>query len=346
MSSVIKLARDLLNIPSPSGDEKELGLFLVRRLRKNFKVKTQTVGNSFNVIATKGTPNIVLNIHFDTVPGSLKVREDKNWLYGRGACDAKGPLAAMVVAGEIAVEQGVNNFGLVFNVNEETDFSGVREVIKEIRPKRVIVGEPTDFNAVIGQKGLIGFKIKSNGISAHGATPEKGKSAILDLIKKLDRVSKLKFPVNPPLGNCTVNIGKISGGSAVNVVPESAEAIVEIRTSVKNKVVLDCVQESIGNIDLLYSFDPVITRDNSWIKQVSKKTEAVPYFTEMYFWSKAGADAVVFGPGSSKYAHSKRERIRKGDLVEGVKKYLMLLRENQKRQRLNNVMNTGGKHGS
>lgn len=325
MSDVLNLTRDLLKIPSPSGEEKEIGNYLVNRLKKNFNVKTQKVGNGFNIIATRGIPEIILNIHLDTVPNLLGLREDKKYLYGRGACDAKGPLATMIVAGELAVVEGLTNFGLVFDVCEETDFSGVKKVIKMVSPEKVIVGEPTNFSVVVGQKGLIGFKIKEKGVSAHGATPKKGSSAVIGLLKKLDILSNLTFP-----NGCTLNIGKIKGGSAVNVVPESAQALVEIRTSVKNDKIIRLIQKTIGKVEVLYNFNPVITKNVNWVNKFANGLEFVPYFTEMYFWNKIGADTIVFGPGESKYAHSKDEKIKKQDLIKAVKLYLKILRKNCK----------------
>ena len=105
----IELARQLLNIPSVSGEEKEIAEFLVDRLSRTFKVETQNVGNNFNILATCGKPDIILTTHMDTVPGLLEIKEDNDYLYGRGACDTKGIIAAMVCACEEAVKEGFNN---------------------------------------------------------------------------------------------------------------------------------------------------------------------------------------------------------------------------------------------
>src|SRR3989338_9268297 len=87
---VINLTKELVNIPSPSGSEREIGNFLVQRINKNFNVKIQKVGNRFNIIATKGVPKLILTTHMDTVPKQIKADEDNNWIYGRGSCDTKG----------------------------------------------------------------------------------------------------------------------------------------------------------------------------------------------------------------------------------------------------------------
>lgn len=183
---IVNLTRDLLRIPSPSGDERGIGKFLVRRLKKSFNVKIQKVGNRFNILATKGETRLILTTHMDTIPKQLEIKEDDNYLYGRGACDAKGIIAAMICAGEEAIKKGLNNFGILLDVDEEKDFSGVKKAIKLINPGFVIVGEPTDFKIAIGQKGLIGIKIKCFGISASGSS-EKGISAIDKLIEILKK---------------------------------------------------------------------------------------------------------------------------------------------------------------
>ena len=182
----IELTKELLKIPSESGNEKAIGTFILDRLKKNFKVEIQEIGNRFNIIATKGKPEILLTTHMDTVPKQLELREDNEYLYGRGACDTKSIIAGMIIACEEAIDLGIDNFGILFDVSEETDFSGIKEAINIIDPKIVIVGEPTNFNLVIGQKGLIGIKIICKGKNAPGSTPEKGKECYLEFLKYLN----------------------------------------------------------------------------------------------------------------------------------------------------------------
>ncbi len=323
---VIMLTRDLLRIPSPSGNEKQVGVFLAKRLRKSFKVKLQKVGNRFNILATKGKPRLLLTTHLDTVSKELPLREDKKWLYGRGACDTKGIIAAMVCAAEEVVTLGRNDFGLLFDVSEESDFSGIQKAIKIVNPKRVIVGEPTDGKIVYGQKGLLGIKIKCKGKTAPGATPEKGISAINQLLSILEIIRRKKLLEDSELGKTTINIGKISGGVAPNVVADSAEAIIEVRTICRNNKVKELLLKGISkeNVEILYNFEPTINRDKRFLADCKGKKEIAPYFTEMYFWAKK-AKAIVFGPGDYKYAHTDKEKIRKSDLIKGKKAYLEII---------------------
>jgi len=318
----VNLLRDLLKIPSSSGNEKELGIYLVKILRKNFQVKIQKVKNNFNILAFVGKPDLILTTHLDTVPEQLEIKEDNNFFYGRGACDAKGAMSSMIIAAEKAKEKGLTNFGLLFDVQEESDFSGIKKAINLVNPKYVIVGEPTNFKIIKGQKGLLGIKVICKGKSAHGSTPEKGISAISNLINILSEINKLSFPESS-LGKTTINIGKINGGTASNVVPDYAEATIELRTTITNKKILKIIYAKISksNINLLYSFEPVINKSD-FIKDYEKIT--VPYFTEMYFWNKK-SKTVVFGPGNPDYAHSNNEKIKKSELIKASKEYYNII---------------------
>ena len=123
----------------------------------------------------------------DTVPNCPKPKIADGWLYGRGACDTKASIASMVVAAEKAAREGIKDFGLLFDVSEETDFSGIKKAVNLANPKFVIVGEPTNLKPVIGQKGLLGFKVICKGKVAHGSTPEKGKKCNRNAYDRVDQ---------------------------------------------------------------------------------------------------------------------------------------------------------------
>jgi len=325
---VVELARDLIKIPSPSGEEKKAGLFIAERLKKNFDVKIQEIGDRYNIFAIKGKPNVVLTTHMDTVPKQIKINEDEINLYGRGSCDAKGILACMICACEEASQKGLDNFGMVFDVSEETDFIGILKAKDEINPEFTIVGEPTDFKIVFGQKGLIQLKIKCKGKSAPGSTPERGISAIDKLVEILGNIKKLNFPEDNKLGKTTINIGKISGGSAPNVVSENAEATIEIRTTKPNEQIIKLVKKVVPNecLDINYGYEPVLNENINFIEKFKFDKISVPYFTEMYFWAKK-SKTIVFGPGKYEFAHTDKEQIRKEDLIKGKEIYLKMIEE-------------------
>ncbi|MFH1071990.1 MAG: M20/M25/M40 family metallo-hydrolase [Nanoarchaeota archaeon] len=324
---VIKLARGLMQVPSPSGEERRIGEFLVKRLERNFCVKKQKVGKRFNILATKGAPRLLLSTHMDTVPSQLEVREDAEFIYGRGACDAKGVMASMICAAEQAAESGYRDFGLLFDVGEEDDFSGIRKAVRLVHPELVILGEPTDFKVVVGQKGLLGITIVCRGRSAHGATLEKGVSAINQLIDVLGKLRALRLPKDPVMGETTLNIGKLNGGSSPNVVAAQAEAGIELRTTTLNKIVLALLETCIPrqNIIIECSYEPVLAKGVLVPLLDNYEKIIVPYFTELYFWQEK-AKAVVFGPGNLNYAHTGKERIRKTDLEKAAQIFAGLVR--------------------
>ena len=312
---VINLTKELVNIPSPSGSEREIGNFLVQRLNKNFNVKIQKVGNRFNIIATKGVPKLILTTHMDTVPKQIKADEDNNWIYGRGSCDTKGIIACMICASEEAIKLGYSNFGLLFDVSEETDFSGIKKAVKLINTDYIVIGEPTNFKTVIGQKGLIQLKIQCYGKSAPGSTPEIGISAINNLVEIIHKIKGIKFPHDRFLGKTTLNIGKINGGSSPNVVADYAEATIEIRTTKANSTILDILRKVIPkkNLKIIYSYGAILNKNTDFINKFRFDKITVPYFTEMYFLHKKGK-SLVFGPGKYEFAHSENEKIKKKDL--------------------------------
>ena len=160
---------ELIKIPSESGNEKEIGDFIVKRLKNNFKIIKQQVNNNFNILATKGNPKILISSHLDTVQGNLEVKKDKEYVYGRGACDTKSQIAASIFAAETALSQGLNNFGLLFTVQEEGSFAGAKKAC-EILPesvKLISFGEPTNLKIVKGHNGVVHFKIICRGKAAH-----------------------------------------------------------------------------------------------------------------------------------------------------------------------------------
>ncbi len=323
----IALIRELLAISSVSGDERKIGEFLRKRLEQNFTVTIQSVGDRFNILACCGEPRVLLTTHIDTVPGELEIREDEEWLYGRGACDTKGIIAAMICASERAAVEELTGFGLLFDVSEETDFSGITKALSLVSPEIVIVGEPTNFSLGVGQKGLLGVRLRAKGIAAPGATPEFGKNAINSLIEVLEELRIMTLP-ETSLGRTTFNIGMIKGGVAANVVPAFAEAVVEFRTTTKNKEVLALLGSILNNdveVVVDYSYELALLCDMNIFKSFGLKEEVASFFTEMYFWAPL-CKAAVFGPGNYCFAHGDEEKIRKEDVIRGEEEYLRMLR--------------------
>ncbi|MFA5796984.1 MAG: M20/M25/M40 family metallo-hydrolase [Candidatus Woesearchaeota archaeon] len=312
--NTITLLRNLVKIPSPSGEELEIGEKLIEILHKNFKIKKQYVDkNRFNVYAYCGRPKIILTTHMDTVQPILPFREDAMDIEGRGACDSKGSMAAMIAAAIDTAKKGYTNFGLVFDVDEENQFAGIKKAVTLVDPKRIIIGEPTNLEVVGSQKGLLGIRIQTKGIAVHGSNPEKGKNAIILLLKILSDIQKISLDTEKDWST-TINIGTIRGGRAPNIVASDAVAEIEFRTIKKNapllKRICTCIKKCDATIEVFENFDPIIQKEGT----------RVSYFTEMYFWAKKGL-CTVYGPGSIRYAHSAQECVNKKDVRKAQKYY-------------------------
>jgi len=323
----------LIEIESESGNELELANFIVERLKNNFEIIKQPVGNAFNILASVGSPKVLLAAHMDTVKGQLKVEKDDKFVYGRGACDPKSQLAAAILSGEKALENGMNNFGLIFTIQEETDFAGAK-IVSEIIPDSVeliVVGEPTGLNVRKGQNGIIYFDISCRGKRAHGSRPEEGINAIEVLMKELDKIKYFEFEECPILGKNKINLGSISGGIAPNIVPDFAEAIVVVRNTVSSEKIIKVFRENLKNSEIKTRmvYEPILNRDAEDIaKKLELPTEVFPGFTEAYFYNQK-AKTIVLGAGDTKYAHADNERVSIEEFEKLIEIYFKILKDYQ-----------------
>jgi acetylornithine deacetylase len=319
--NVFELTRALIEIPSISGDEGSVARFLARYLDDaGFEVELQDIaGDRPNVYARRGEPDVVLSTHIDTVPPYVEFREDNEFIYGRGACDAKGLVGAMVKAGQSLIESGVTDFGLLFLVGEEAGSQGARAANTiPNRARYLINGEPTESKLALGSKGALRAILKSSGRAAHAAYPERGESAIEKLIDVLDDFRRAEFPVDQMLGKTTMNIGMISGGVAANVIPPSAEAelmfrVVTDTVSLKRKIE-DIVAARTG-IEYGFECNPVFME-----KLDGFETTVVSFTTDIPMLTNWGRP-LLFGPGSILDAHTSGEKISKRELVAAVEVY-------------------------
>src|ERR1700733_7114390 len=179
--------------------------------------KMPVEGARNNVLATwpgHPRPDVVFSTHMDTVPPFIASSEDDGRIYGRGSCDAKGIIAAQIVAAEKLRAAGVF-VGLLFLVGEETNSAGAIEANQHpIGARFMINGEPTDNRLALASKGSLHVVLTARGKMAHSAYPELGVSAIDKLVEALHRLHAMKLPSAPDVGACTKNVGTIEGGRA------------------------------------------------------------------------------------------------------------------------------------
>src|SRR5262249_35756864 len=184
----------------------------------------------FNVLAVWGEPTVTLSTHMDTVPPFFASREDQEVIWGRGSCDAKGIIAAMIAAAEDLLAGGSKNFALLFVVGEERNSAGAAMAARKPRGSRYLVnGEPTENKLALASKGVLRLEAVAEGRMAHSAYPELGASAIEALLDALEAIRRVPLPSDPLLGNCTLNIGTLGGGRAPNVIADAAKAELMVR---------------------------------------------------------------------------------------------------------------------
>ena len=261
----------------------------------------------------------------ETVPPFIPPTEDDEKIYGRGACDAKGIIAAQITAAEQLRKEGVTDIGLLYTVEEERSSTGAKAA--NLHPlaakcEHMINGEPTDNDLAIGSKGSFRFKIKTKGKAAHSAYPEEGDSAILTLLDILDDIRQTKFPNDEFFGDTTVNIGTLEGGLALNIIPPHAEAGFLIRLTTKREPIETALQNIVryrAEIEVLSCSEPVKLLEVDGFKQkVVRFTTDIPHLPN---WGKP----LLLGPGSILVAHTKDEFVQKRDLEKAVEQYRELV---------------------
>src|SRR5439155_27144893 len=212
--NLFELTRALVDIESTTNQERNVGDYLFAHLsalvaRHNGRIeRIPAEPNRDNIFASWGEPVVTLSTHMDTVPPFFDSREDGEFIWGRGSCDAKGIIAAMVAAAERLLAAGTRNFGLLFVVGEEKDSLGSLAAAKVNRGSRFLInGEPTENLLALGSKGALRFELVARGKLAHSAYPELGESAIENLLSVLEDVRRISLPSDELLGKSTLNIG-------------------------------------------------------------------------------------------------------------------------------------------
>mgnify|MGYP000126632023 CR=1 FL=1 len=327
---LFELTKALMNIPSTSGEEEAVGFWLRDQLTSlGWTVELQPVSeHQNNVIAyLNDTPRVWLSTHMDTVPPFIASTEDDAKIYGRGACDAKGIIAAQITAAEQLRKEELQNIGLLYTVEEERSSTGAKAA--NLHPlaskcEYMINGEPTDNDLAVGSKGTFRLNIKTTGKAAHSAYPEEGDSAIETLLDILDDIRQTRFPNDDFFGETTVNIGTITGGLALNIIPPHAEAGLAIRLTTKRELIEEALRNVIrgrGEVEVLSCSEPVKLVDvEGFDKKVVRFTTDIPHMPN---WGKA----LLIGPGSILVAHTKDEFVVKRELERAVELYMDLVRK-------------------
>jgi len=325
----VELARRLIDIPSVSGEEEAMARFLashLERLGYRVAVLEAPAGRPGLVATTGAPPRLVFSTHLDTVPPHFASGEDDEYVYGRGACDAKGILAAQLTAAERLRAEGHTEVGLLFVVDEERGSVGARvanahPLARECR--WLIDGEPTENKLAVGCKGSLRVVLRAEGTGGHSAYPERGRSAIHTLLDVLADVRDVAWPRDEYFGETTCNIGVITGGTSANVIAPDARADLHIRLVTDQAPVRRLLERAVGSrtgVEYLSFTPPVrLTAVPGFEQCVVGYTTDVPHLSN---WGRP----LLLGPGSIHDAHTARERIAKAELERGVELYVRLAR--------------------
>ncbi len=312
-----------------------------------------------NVIArfdpSHASRTLLLDAHQDTVPVDgmtidpfhAKIRDGR--MYGRGSCDVKGGMAAMLHAFGRLFTEGTNSktsIVLSCSCDEEATTIGVQDLVRywqpgtqrsrllTSRPDGAVIAEPTELQAVVAHRGVVRFRVHTHGVAVHSSEPDRGKNAIYDMASVLSEIQAVATslpqsrPPHPLCGPATISVGRIEGGTSVNIVPAHCQIEIdrriipgedprEVFESLASR--LQAAGKDVTCDDPWVSSPALPDENNAWIAdailaKVSEVTEpknriGVAYCTHASPISDAGVPSIVFGPGSIAQAHTKDEYI-------------------------------------
>jgi len=365
----LSLTRKLLafDTVNPPGQERACAQFLGKILEDGgFETDFFEFGDGrTNLVARiKGvddTPPICFTGHIDTIPlgaipwtkDPLKGEIEGDRLYGRGASDMKGGVAAMVIAGLRIAElsKGRAGLSLVITAGEETGCEGAYFLAAHEnalgKAGAIVVGEPTSNYPIVAHKGALWIEARVSGTAAHGSMPEKGDNAIYKAAQAVTKLQNFNFEIasHELLGSPTINVGTIKGGANINSVPDQAVIGIDIRTipAQNNKRVYDELKRYLGHefeLDRLVdvggiSSDP----QHEWIEEVFGIMESylkehppvrgVSYFTDASVLTPAlgSPPTIILGPGEPVMAHKTDEFCYISKIEEASAAYLEIARK-------------------
>ena len=292
-----------------------------------------------NVIAAVGEPDVVFSTHFDCVPPFFPSRVEDGKLYGRGACDAKGILAAQVAAAERLRAKGETRIGLVFVAGEERGSDGAKAANRIASKSRFLInGEPTDMRLGAATRGCFRVRLTASGKAAHSGYPELGESAIEKLMDCLMALRAADWPSDPLLGTTHYTVGLISGGVAPNVIPPNAEAEVFFRTVGDHAPLRELLHETLaGRVDVTEILELPAVRMHT---VPGFETAVFSYFSDIPFLDQLGHAAAARAGIDPRRAH--RSRAHRDRRAQSRRRYLRKTAPRRSFRRKTKVCQTRG----
>ena len=330
-----KILFKLVETYTPSGEEKRLHPYLEELAgRLGFEeAYADEVGNFHMTYGRED--NILLAGHLDTIPGHLTARIQGSKVYGRGAIDAKGPLAAFLIGAALAREEvdGLR-VSVVALVREETDGLGARHLVEQgYKAEHVIVGEPTGMGIAVAYRGSLTFEARAKARGGHSSAPYIGESALDKILKFLQDIGRRfngRSYSEPTHAVTILNAGEWGGS-----LPENAYSVVNIRfpTPYKSTEIIKWIEEAAENHEV-----ECRVIDRSEPVEVSVRTPVVRALmraqlrmgvkpklvkktgtSDMNTLYKITPSITAFGPGDSRLAHTRMEELDINDLITAAR---------------------------
>jgi putative selenium metabolism hydrolase len=361
MIDPVELAAELVRIKSLSGNEGDLAEFLTRTLRRYMPVERGPLGAVIAEIRSGEGPTIVFEGHMDTVPAGDEAawsvppfsgEEKQGYVWGRGAVDMKGGIAAQIAAAVASREQVRGTLYLVYVPHEETAEGAVLDRVLDLIdvPDLVVLGEPSDLRLAIGHRGRAVVKLLARGKTAHASMPQLGRNAINLMVKQLPKALSRELPSDPLLGSGTHTPTSIYTPTWGPIVPD--RCVVEIDRRIVVGETRDSVLASYRDLDL----EAAIAREE--LRSYTGETFTVEHFYPAWYfdpgegfvqWAwhalghppfrvwKFSTDGVVsagtyelptigYGPGDEALAHQPDERVSVGDIARAAEGYKRLIK--------------------
>ena len=330
--------QELLRIDSTSGKERKVAEWLAERLPGMFtaanrpELRAEEVGDgTLNLLLTWGTPRIVFCSHLDTVPPYIPPTFADDVIKGRGSCDAKGQVFAIVEACKRLAEEGKTDFGMLLLAGEETGSWGAKAFAKtDFKAEYLVVGEPTDNCMVSASKGTKSFDLKFTGEPFHSGYPQYGVSAVDLFVAFVNALKAKDFGMDPVLGETTWNIGLLHSDNPQNILSPELTCRLYFRTTFVSDEAVCRWMEGASSVIPGLTGNLAVTARGGDTPARYWTVEGLPAKSVAF-----GSDAphlknfthkAICGPGSITVAHRDDEQVLVADLATAVEQYLALYR--------------------
>ena len=330
--------QEFLRIDSTSGKERKVAEWLAERLPGMFpaanrpELRAEEVGDgTLNLLLTWGIPRIVFCSHLDTVPPYIPPTFADDVIKGRGSCDAKGQVFAIVEACKRLAEEGKTDFGMLLLAGEETGSWGAKAFAKtEFRAEYLVVGEPTDNCMVSASKGTKSFDLKFTGEPFHSGYPQYGVSAVDLFVAFVNALKAKDFGMDPVLGETTWNIGLLHSDNPQNILSPELTCRLYFRTTFVSDEAVCRWMEGASSVIPGLTGNLAVTARGGDTPARYWTVEGLPAKSVAF-----GSDAphlknfthkAICGPGSITVAHRDDEQVLVADLATAVEQYLALYR--------------------